>query len=191
MNLGQVIAEADLLNPNNLTNEQKTIFINRLEGEICANIIRSIKSLNLTLSADVSYYNIGQIPSLNVTDVVVNDNYLGHFVNTRTDFGYNFTTEGNDTIINFNKPINGEAKVFYQETKARLDYDSDKLTVLTIPAPYDDIYVTYLEAMIYKQNKEYGDYNNHLRIYDQRMQEFLTWNIKRSPKNKTQYKVVL
>jgi len=191
MNLGQVIEEADLLNPNTLSNEQKTIFINRLEGEIRSNVIRSIKTLNLTLSADLSYYNIGQIISLNVIDVVVNDDYLGHFVNTNTEFGYNFTTDGEDTIIHFNKPISGEAQIFYQDEVVKLDYNNDKLKVLAIPRPYDDIYVTYLEAMIYKQNKEYGDYNNHLRMYEQRMQEFLAWNIKRSPKNKTQYKVVL
>lgn len=39
-------------------------------------------------------------------------------------------------------------------------------TVLLVPAPYDDIYVRWLEARIDYANGEYGKYNNSLTAYN-------------------------
>ena len=38
--------------------------------------------------------------------------------------------------------------------------DSDLSTVLLVPAPYDDVYLRWLEAMIDYTNGEYGKFNN-------------------------------
>lgn len=54
------------------------------------------------------------------------------------------------------------------EDKAFSGYDeyADLSTVLLVPAPYDDIYLKWLEAMIDYTNGEYGKYNNSLVAYN-------------------------
>jgi hypothetical protein len=44
--------------------------------------------------------------------------------------------------------------------------DAELSTVLLVPAPYDDIYLKWLEAMIDYTNGEYGKYNNSLVTYN-------------------------
>lgn len=44
--------------------------------------------------------------------------------------------------------------------------DADLSIVLLVPAPYDDIYLKWLEAMIDYTNGEYGKYNNSLTAYN-------------------------
>ena len=46
------------------------------------------------------------------------------------------------------------------------DVDTSLDTVLLIPAPYDDIYIRWLEARIDYANGEYGKYNNSLTAYN-------------------------
>lgn len=46
------------------------------------------------------------------------------------------------------------------------DEYADLNTVLLAPAPYDDIYIKWLEAMIDYTNGEYGKYNNSLVAYN-------------------------
>ena len=60
-----------------------------------------------------------------------------------------------------NKECCGEDKVFsgYKE-------DTDLNTVLLVLAPYDDIYLRWLEAQIDYANGEYGKYNNSLVAFN-------------------------
>lgn len=44
--------------------------------------------------------------------------------------------------------------------------NADLSTVLLIPAPYDDIYLRWLEAQIDYTNGEYGKYNNSMAMYN-------------------------
>lgn len=55
----------------------------------------------------------------------------------------------------------GEDKVFngYGE-------EEELTTVLLVPAPYDDIYLRWLEAQIDYANGEYGKYNNSIAMYN-------------------------
>jgi hypothetical protein len=47
-------------------------------------------------------------------------------------------------------------------------YNEDTLieTVLLVPAPYDDLYIKWLEAQIDYNNAEYGKYNNSVTAYN-------------------------
>jgi hypothetical protein len=47
-------------------------------------------------------------------------------------------------------------------------YDEDTAldTVLLVPAPYDDIYLRWLETQIDYSNGEYGKYNNSIIMYN-------------------------
>lgn len=44
--------------------------------------------------------------------------------------------------------------------------DTDLSTVLIVPAPYDNIYVKWLEAQMYYTDGEYSRYNNAMRAYN-------------------------
>lgn len=46
------------------------------------------------------------------------------------------------------------------------DDETDLDTMLLVPAPYDDIYVRWLEARIDYANAEYGKYNNSATAYN-------------------------
>ena len=44
--------------------------------------------------------------------------------------------------------------------------NSDLSTELLVPAPYDDIYLRWLETQIDYSNGEYGKYNNSITMYN-------------------------
>ena len=46
------------------------------------------------------------------------------------------------------------------------DENSDLAVVLLVPAPYDDIYLRWLETQIDYANGEYGKYNNSIAMYN-------------------------
>lgn len=46
------------------------------------------------------------------------------------------------------------------------DVDTSLDTVLLIPAPYDDVYIRWLEARIDYATGEYGKYNNSMTAYN-------------------------
>lgn len=48
----------------------------------------------------------------------------------------------------------------------------DADTELLVQAPYDDIYSLYVMAMIDFANKEYGSYNNAMRMFNDRFESF-------------------
>ena len=51
-------------------------------------------------------------------------------------------------------------------TYSRYDDNTDTEKELLVPAPYDDIYVKWLEAKIDYANNEYGKYNNSSVAYN-------------------------
>lgn len=46
------------------------------------------------------------------------------------------------------------------------DENSSLTSTLLVPAPYDDIYLRWLEAQIDYANNEYGKYNNSITLYN-------------------------
>ena len=52
------------------------------------------------------------------------------------------------------------------------DTDTNTATELLVPAPYDDLYVRWLEAQIDYANSEYGKYNNSMTMYNAAYAEY-------------------
>lgn len=52
------------------------------------------------------------------------------------------------------------------------DTDSDVETVLLVPAPYDEVYLRWLEAQIDYANGEYGRFNNSLEMFQAAYQSY-------------------
>jgi hypothetical protein len=59
---------------------------------------------------------------------------------------------------------------------------------VTIEAPYDKIYIDYMIAKMDFYNKEYGDYNNDVDVFDMSYKEFATWWASRNPIERTEWK---
>lgn len=63
--------------------------------------------------------------------------------------------------------------------------DSDLATELLVPAPYDDIYLRWLETQIDYANGEYGKYNNSMAMYNTAYTSFANYyNRTHMPKGK-------
>jgi hypothetical protein len=63
--------------------------------------------------------------------------------------------------------------------------DADLTTVLLVPAPYDDIYLRWLETQIDYANGEYGKYNNSIAMYNTAYTAFANYyNRTHMPKGK-------
>lgn len=191
MKLGQAIDEANVFNPNVMTNTQKTILLSRLEGEISASVMTDLKTFSITCDSNTQSYSLGAIAITSVIKVSLNGLYLMNVVDEKSDSGYYLTNDGVETTLHLINSPYGTMSVLYQVITDKLDYENDKSKELLVPKPYDDLYVLYLEAMIYKQNKEYTDYNNHMRIFEERMNSFKEWYFKRSPKRQYRCEVVI
>lgn len=65
------------------------------------------------------------------------------------------------------------------------DEKTDLETELLVPAPYDDVYLRWLEARIDYQNGEYGKYNNAITMYNTAYTAFMNYyNRTHMPKGK-------
>jgi hypothetical protein len=74
----------------------------------------------------------------------------------------------------------GEDKVFNGYTE-----ETNLLTELLVPAPYDDIYLRYIEMQIDYANGEYGKYNNSKVMYNEMYSAFKNYyNRTHMPKGK-------
>lgn len=66
------------------------------------------------------------------------------------------------------------------------DDESDLDTALLVPAPYDDIYIRWLEARIDYANGEYGKYNNSAEAYNTAFEVYSRYyNRQNMPKHTT------
>lgn len=54
----------------------------------------------------------------------------------------------------------------------------DADTPLLVQSPYDDMYHLYVSAMIDFYNREYNDYNNAILMFQQRLDQYKTWQIR-------------
>ena len=64
--------------------------------------------------------------------------------------------------------------------------DTDQETELLVPAPYDEMYIRWLEAQIDYANEEYERYNNSILMYQTAYDGFSSWyNRNHMPKSKS------
>lgn len=55
---------------------------------------------------------------------------------------------------------------------------------LLIPAPYDEIYILYVFAMIDFHNSEYNAYNNTVLLFTERLNQYKTWYVQHDTSGK-------
>ena len=66
--------------------------------------------------------------------------------------------------------------------------DFSLMQELLVPAPYDDIYIKWLEAQIDYANGEYGKYNNSITMYNNAYQTYAkAYHREHLPKNTARY----
>lgn len=53
--------------------------------------------------------------------------------------------------------------------------DTDPQTELLVPAPFDEIYLRWLEAQIHYHNGEYDKYNNAIMMFNTSFEAYADW----------------
>lgn len=71
-------------------------------------------------------------------------------------------------------------EVRHVQVKISLPDDADR--ELAVPAPYDDLYSLYVEAMIDFHNREYNNYNNTVLLFKERLEQYKAWYIQNNPR---------
>ena len=64
------------------------------------------------------------------------------------------------------------AEIMKQDPPQEYIYPEDADKELLVPHPYDNLYDFYLQAMIDYTNKEYGNYNNSMIMYNEVIESF-------------------
>lgn len=66
------------------------------------------------------------------------------------------------------------------------DENTDLQTELLIPAPYDEVYLLWMEAKIHYHNGEYGKYNNAIEVFNTAFEGYKNYyNRTHMPKGKS------
>lgn len=69
--------------------------------------------------------------------------------------------------------------VMHSDEINSLSYPEDMDKELIISAPFDNLYQLYIESMIDYYNREYGNYNNSVMMFEARFTEFKKAYIRR------------
>lgn len=104
MRLKEVIDQADSLKPNAFSNQQKTVWVNDVEGKVQMEIL-----------------------------------------------------------------------LFAPVEAVRYSYEENQETQLLVAAPYDNLYISYLLAMIDFANGEYDRYNNTVELFNAQFRSYMRW----------------
>lgn len=70
---------------------------------------------------------------------------------------------------------------FRGESWKPYDPEQDTEQVLLVPAPWDGLYVHYLEAMTYYSTGEYSRYQNALTMAEKVLADFKAWFVRTKP----------
>ena len=71
--------------------------------------------------------------------------------------------------------------VFQDDDTVTYSYPEDMDRELLIKAPYENLYAFYIEAMIDFYNREYGNYNNSVAMFEHRFTEYKKAYIREHP----------
>ncbi len=73
-------------------------------------------------------------------------------------------------------------RLVFQDTDAEpYTFPDDLERELLVSHPFDNIYELYVEAMIYRSNEEYGNYNNSANMFESRFAEYKKAYIREHP----------
>lgn len=71
--------------------------------------------------------------------------------------------------------VQTEVLLLSDEDLTAYSWPEHQETELFAKFPYDDIYWTYLAAMVAHANGEFGEYNNHITLFNERFLRFSAW----------------
>ena len=70
------------------------------------------------------------------------------------------------------------AEVFHDARPLCCEIPADADKPLRVGHPWEDIYSLYVMAMIDFHNREYGNYNNAMLMFRERLEQLKTWHIR-------------
>ena len=132
MTIEQVIGQVDTVKPNSYSDEEKRIWLKRLEQRIILEIVNTHEP---------------EPPKNNFGDAYCDG-------------------EINEEDIALIKVFAGKNAVPSEKEFTASDVDGDGKRHLTAPAPYDEVYLRWLEAQIDYANGEIERYNNSITAFN-------------------------
>lgn len=163
MTIIEAVANIDAFKPNNYTYDEKRAWLLRLDSMVQTEIIETHENNNLFGDANGD----GKV---SVEDADLIRDYAAGSVD--------------ESAINLeNADVNGDGTVNAVDAGLiRKTLEEEKLLV---PAPYDEVYIRWLEAQIDYANGEYGRYNNSMTMFNASYSAFRNyWNRTHMPKGK-------
>ena len=184
MTIQEAINKIDTLKPNSYSNADKIAWLSNLDGIIKEEIIDTHEGgeMGLNITAAVANWASDRIYFATDAENIGKQVTISFTAYTRS--GKEITAEVTDTIVYYESapdPFYGFMSGFYNDPfdegkSVTINYASvvfngydsttDTRTALLVPAPYDDLYIKWLEAQIDYTNAEYGKYNNSSNAYN-------------------------
>lgn len=173
MTIMEAINRVDSLKPNSYSQNEKVAWLSKLDGIIKEKVIDTHEGADeQTAIAEYIQSNVDEYENAVQEYMKVNE----------VDY------EEAKANVEFREIKYKEAKEHIKATRndiyfAGYDANTNTATELLVPAPYDDIYVRWLEAQVDYANGEYGKYNNSITMYNSAYAEYANYyNRKHMPK---------
>ena len=162
MTVIEAINRIDALKPNNYSQDEQVAWLSKIDGIIKEKVIDTHEGAD-EQTAIAEYIKSN-------ADAYEND--VQEYMKI-----YEVDYEEAKANVKFREIKYKEAKEHIKATRhdiyfAGYDPDTDLNAELIAPAPYDDLYLRWLEAQIDYANGEYGKYNNAITMYNSAYAEF-------------------
>jgi parallel beta-helix repeat protein len=182
MKISEIINFVDDIKSNAFSAEQKTVWLNEIEGMAQTDVMLLAPSSLISYVYELTWSgNIYFPDTATMVCSAVPDFRLGGTVKITGLTNY---TENNDVEAKIaNISSDGLTLTFAQNTflstgeawaEATVHFDGSQAEML-VGSPHSKIYYTYLMAMIDFANGEYGKYQNTMTLFNTFFQNFATW----------------
>jgi hypothetical protein len=188
----EIINLVDDIKINTYSEAAKTAWINKVEGWVKDQIIKTYSYFEISRVKDQAAYAIPSGVSFANIAMAYMDKYPIQKLDVRSldRTGYFLGADGKINIY----PVPSQddttpgLRFVHKIPHIKYVYAEDKDAELLVPSPYDNIYETYIYAMIDWHNREFKAYNNTFSMYNEAWKDFANWYKQNNPIPPTQIK---
>lgn len=183
--IADLITSLNGLKDNSYSDAQILEWLNEVESQIKAEVIKSYERQTITVTSDTLEYDLTTgYNQMDVIDIyidkeLIDKNDLRDMYNAYITDNTSFSdAETNNSKLVFQEGIDADVIITYQQKHT--PYTATTSYLLVEP-PYSKLYTEYISAKIDYFDKEYTAYNNGIQIYNQTLENFRGWYNKRKP----------
>lgn len=166
--LATVIARVDSVKPNPYTNDDKTNWINKVEGFVAEKLMPTYRWFEISRIKDQAAYTM-IIPFLNIVKAWADERPFEKIdARSLNKTGYFMDSDGKLNIypVPTVSDVKPGLKFIYMDNGVGYDYTEDCGRSLLVTEPYDEIYDFYLMARMDLAQNELDSYQNNMTLYN-------------------------